>query len=173
MTKHFQSNMTEWYNKIASTYSRISSQSTSDGKRLISSMMLGVLLNETGNALVSKDCKARHNPMNRMRKTVLQTARGSKVFCRYGSSEWSYVAQIESVSGNNINIRYLDGSKGTEPKSSICNYELIEGDVIYMKGHSGEIVKRWIIRNDGSTMLQVEDIKGNQSNVYLKDLRFK
>ncbi len=171
--KHNQANMIEWYNKDASTYSRLSSMDFGNGKRGISDVSLSVKSGDAANALAAKTCSARSNPLKRMKATKLKSAVGAYVFCKYGSSEWSYIAQLTGVANGKYNVKYMDGSTGTAAPSAVCNYNLIPGDVVYMKNSRGEIVSRWITKNDGKTVVQVEDLNGKISSVHLKDLRFK
>ncbi len=170
--KHNQANMIEWYNKDASTYSRLSSMDFGNGRRGISEISLSVLSGENAKILAAKACKVRSNPIKRMRATKLKTSVGSYVFCRYGSSQWSYVAQLTGSGNGKYNVKYLDGSTGTAVPDAVCNFELIPGDIVYMKNSSGEIVSRWVTQNNGTTVIQVEDLNGRVSSVHLKDLRF-
>ena len=173
--KHTQDNMNEWFNKNASSYSRVSSSNFGNGVRGISEISLSVV--SVGSSqeadLTAMTCTVRSNPLTRMRATTLNSVMGAYVFSRYGSSEWSYIGQIAGSASNGYKIKWMDGSTSNEPTASVCNYELIPGDVVYMKNSSGQIVAKWITKNEGTTVVEVEDLGGNVISVHVKDLRFK
>ncbi len=170
--KHSQPNMLQWYNKDQSGYSRVSSNDIGDGNREIVQIALGIKP-DSGGELASKQCKARSNPLVRMKKTSLNTSPGSYVFSNYGSSEWSYVGTLGDRSGNSYIINWLDGSKSSEPASSVCNYGLKSGDEAHIKNSRGDIVPRWVVKVLGGDMVQIEDSEGAVSTIHLRNLRFR
>lgn len=174
-TKHNQTNMMEWYNKDASSYSRLSSHDLGNGKRAISEISLSVPKGTSalGKKLAAMACKVRSHPLKRMFATKLKSSMGSPVFCKYGKSEWYYIGTLAGTSNGGYKIKWLDNSTTIEAVASVCNFELIPGDLVYIKNSSGQIVQRWITKNDGSYVVQVEDLNGRISSINLKDLRFK
>lgn len=98
---------------------------------------------------------------------------GAYVFCRYGTSEWYYVGQINGATNSGYKIKWMDGSSSNEPSNSLLNYDLAPGDLVYVKNSQGNIVARWISENNGTTIIKLEDLNGNQTSVHVKDLRFK
>ncbi len=173
--KHNQTNMTEWYNKNATTYSRLSSHDLGNGKRAISEISLSVPkpTSPEGKALAAMACKVRSNPLKRMFATKLKSNMGAPVFSKYGKSEWFYIGKLDGTSNGGYKIKWLDGSSTVEVVKYVCNFELIPGDLVYIKNSSGQIVQRWITENNGSYVVKVEDLNGRISSVNLKDLRFK
>ncbi|PHR26401.1 MAG: hypothetical protein COA38_14940 [Fluviicola sp.] len=173
--KHTQSNMIEWFNKDASTNSRVASIDLGNGVRGISEISLSVnnTDSEKGKVLAEMSCKTRTNPLLRMKESKLNSVMGAYVFCRYGTSEWYYVGQINGATNSGYKIKWMDGSSSNEPKSSLLNYDLVSGDLVYVKNSRGNVVARWISENNGTTIVNVEDLNGKQTSVHVKDLRFK
>ncbi len=171
--KHYQTNMSEWYNKNSSSYARLSSRDLGNGKRAIVALSLGVHSGKGQNSLEALACKARSNPLRRMIRTKLHSEKGAPVFSKYGKSEWWYIGRLAGEAKGGFKIQWLDGSATTESAKTVCNFELIPGDLVYIKNSSGEIDRRWVTENTGKTVIKVEDLHGRVSSVQLKDLRFK
>ncbi|MFT5779096.1 MAG: hypothetical protein ACI837_002053 [Crocinitomicaceae bacterium] len=81
--------------------------------------------------------------------------------------------QIDVSAPSGFKIKWMDGSSSNESSSFTYNYELIAGDLVYIKNSSGQMVARWITKNTGTTVVKVEDLSGNATSVHVKDLRFK
>lgn len=169
--KSFQGNMSEWYNKNASSYSRVSSLAAGNTRK-IASISLGVNKgNDKGN-LEAMACKPRSHPLRRMCRTKLQTKKGTPVFSKYSKSEWWYVGRLNGVSGNTAKIQWLDGSNSNGAAKTTCNFSLKVGDLVYIKDR-GNIQRRWVAQYQGTMQVKVEDLNGRTSTINLKDLRFK
>ncbi len=167
-------NTTSWYNKNHSEYIRLDSRDMQNGLREITRFEIGMLdpSSEDYTKVNEMACKTYSNPLKRAKGKAIKSVMGEMVFCKYGSTKWTYVGQINGTSSLGYSIKWLDESVSEEPASSCSKYELIPGDEAHYKMENGDIVRVWITEVRG-IRAQIEDIHGNRLIVFLKSLRFK
>lgn len=175
LLSHNSLNKTTWYNKSNSKQATLETKDLGNGKREIINLSIESVSPEKdqAKAMIDKTCIKYDNPLRRTRKVTLNSVKGQYVFCRYGSSEWSYIGKIESGGTKGYVIKWMDNSTSDELASSCSNYELTEGDEVYYKNRSGEIVKAWMSRQQETFTVVIKDLTGNEQVIHLKDLRFK